>query len=53
MKKDKNGMQVVSIRLEPPIFKKLEDIGTREDRKISYLVRKAVHLYVENYGRKS
>ncbi len=42
-KKDK----VRTVRLEPPVLEKLNQISKREDRSVSYLLNKAVKEFVE------
>ena len=39
--------EVRTVRLEPPVLEKLNEIATREDRTVSYLLNKAVKEFVE------
>lgn len=42
---------MVSTRLEEPVFEALEEIAQSQDRKIGYLVRKAVEQFVREASR--
>jgi predicted DNA-binding ribbon-helix-helix protein len=42
---------MVSTRLEEPVFEALGDIARDQDRKIGYLVRKAVEQFVRAASR--
>jgi predicted transcriptional regulator len=39
--------EVRTVRLEPPILEKLNEIAARDDRSVSYLLNKAVKEFVE------
>jgi predicted transcriptional regulator len=42
---------IVSTRIEPKLLKQLEKIGERDDRTVSYLVRKAVEEFLERQSK--
>ena len=40
------GKQMVATRVEPPTYDALKGLARREERSVSYLLRKAVEAYV-------
>lgn len=52
-----NDMQktLISTRLDEPTFKALVELAQRQERKVAFLVRKAVEAYVQQQrgGRKA
>ena len=44
---------LVATRIDGKIHQILKEIGDREDRTVSYLLRKAVEKYVESQGKAS
>jgi len=41
-----------TVRLNPKTIEKLRKIGEKEDRKLSYLIQKAVEEYLERRAKK-
>lgn len=44
--------KLLAVRIEPGMLQKLEEIGKREDRTVSYLIRKAIEQFVQSKGTK-
>lgn len=41
------GNRLVSARLDEPTFKAMQELAQRKERKVAFLVRKAVEQYVQ------